>query len=116
MKYIKKYNESVDIDWEDIDEEEIFMDMVYSDEFTDFLIDNNAYDEYLHAMKRVKNCKTVDEINFRLRGVSKGSVIDKSFGWSGTPQGHGYWSRLHEKWNDLISIKRRRQDDENYEW
>ena len=123
MKYLKPYNESVDINWEDIDDEELSVDIIYDEDFTNFLVDNNAYDEYLHAMKKVNGCNSVDEINNKLRGFLKTRVIDGSFGWSTTPQGHEYWENLHDKWKKLKFppyggriVKLRDEESEYYKW
>jgi hypothetical protein len=32
--------------------------------------------------------------------------INHSFLWDKTPQGHKYWSKLHEKWNELYYRKK----------
>ena len=88
-------------------------------EFIKFLKNNNAYDEYLYAVRdKIKEYKDYDKIkplylyclinplvrpklNQIFQGKHPKDIIDRSFCWADTQQGHRFWEKLNDKWNDI---------------
>ena len=79
-------------------------------EFLLFLKKENAYEEYIKAIKQQRKSKfknwgnyinvlTIDSIKecFRSNGKIR-RLIDYSFHWSSTKEGHNFWSALDIKW------------------
>ena len=72
-------------------------DFITDDEFRDFLIDNDCYDEY------IENCKIKDNYyggilkNFDI--TAKQNYINHAFAWSRTPEKSRYWEVIYNKWN-----------------
>lgn len=66
-------------------------DFITDGRFRQFLIDNDAYDEYVdYCYIKVKN-------NFD-RYFGRG-IIDKSFLWDSTPSGHQFWENIQSEWH-----------------
>ena len=114
MKYLKLY-EDIDFsqdEW-DIEEEDPIKDMIYSEEFTKFLIDNDAYDKFkfealgiirdynLMSGDEYKEYSDIEKINEYIktypakslirRGVMDTIIRDKSDKFL-------YWINLNDKW------------------
>ena len=63
-----------------------------------FLIDNNAYYNYLYNLYQQNHLNNFDDVlNFFSRYIHKmGRVIDFSFIWSLTKEEDTYWLNLHK--------------------
>lgn len=85
--------------------------------FITFLKKENAYKEYLEAFRNAHrlschenwytaiNPLAYTKIRNRIdKGYIK-DIIDYSFCWDKTKQGHYFWRKLNRKWNDIISIE-----------
>jgi len=70
-------------------------DFITDDEFRQFLIDNDAYDEF------IKHSHIKDD--FREKFSSR--IIDHALIWDSTPSGSKYWNELNRKWNLIYSQK-----------
>ena len=95
MKYLKRYNES--IDWDDWEEEEnsIPDDFIGHEDFYNFLVDNDVLDTYLYNFKNDKHQKDFKKFINQVRDTH---LIDAAFTWSQTPEGNNYWYELNIKW------------------
>ena len=63
-------------------------------ELKEYLKTQGCLQEYLDNLKRKNNPK----IKLTLGTCSlKSKVLDKSFCWSNTSQGHFFWSKIHRK-------------------
>ncbi len=102
MKTFESFNEG--IKWyskgkfEPVEEIEtvVYDDFITDDEFRQFLIDNNCYDEYL------ENCGEDVKRDFDANG--RGAYISNGFGWNGKGKklSGNFWADLDEKWMRLI--------------
>ncbi len=83
-------------------------------EFLLFLKKENAYKEYIKAIKRQKkgefknlgnyiNVFTINSLKICFKSDSNiGNLIDNSFHWDATKEGHYFWSELDRKWCDKM--------------
>jgi hypothetical protein len=83
-------------------------------EFLFFLKKENAYKNYIKAIKEQRKKEFIDWENyinvltiksFRGRFVNSGNIghlIDNSFHWAATKEGHDFWSALNIKWYDKM--------------
>ncbi len=83
-------------------------------EFLFFLKKENAYKEYIKAIKQQRknefenwgnhiNVLTIKSIKSCFRNISYiGYLIDNSFQWISTEEGHNFWSALDEKWHNKM--------------
>jgi len=97
-----------DIDkiFEDWDEEEINIEIIFDKYFTNFLIDNNAYNNYITASGfGASSNKSVDKINKVLNNINELNIINHPFVWKFTPQKNDYWSKINKKWVMYICNK-----------
>ncbi len=62
--------------------------------FRTFLKENNALESYIHNFRINRK----DSYFFWHKEKDHSQFILAAFGWRGTPQGHDYWERLHNKW------------------
>lgn len=61
--------------------------------FRNFLIENHCLESYIQNMKNYKL--------FSAHIEAPRSLIIRAFSWTGTKEGHSYWSNRHSKWSDL---------------
>ncbi len=125
MKYIKKF-EGNKIRWykdgklelpkeyDIIDVPE--KDVIYCEEFTKFLIDNNAYDNYFDAIiSRIVSIgdtrSKIERINSiinnrttRIEEFMDDTIIDRTLSWDSTKQGHSYWANINKLWKDCVRL------------
>lgn len=66
--------------------------------FNEFLKTNNAFDAYYENINEGGSKQSDFVWRFFSRGHISG-IIDNSFIWSNTPQGHDYWSNLDRMWD-----------------
>lgn len=83
-------------------------------EFLLFLKKENAYKKYIKAIKQQKkgqfknlgnyiNVLTIDSLKGCFVYSSNiGYLIDSSFHWASTKEGHDFWSELDRKWHDKM--------------
>ena len=83
-------------------------------EFLFFLKKENAYKKYIKAIKQQKkeqfknwenyiNIFTINNFKGCFRSDSNiGNLIDYSFHWAITKEGHDFWSELDKKWRDKM--------------
>ena len=83
-------------------------------EFLFFLKKENAYKKYIKAIKQQKkgefnnfenyiNVLTISSLKRCFRnGSNIPYLIDSSFHWASTKEGHNFWSELDIKWNDKM--------------
>lgn len=83
-------------------------------EFLFFLKKENAYKKYIKAIKQQKkreiknwgnyiNVLTINSLKECFRNNSNiGYLIDCSFNWASTKEGHDFWSALDKKWCDKM--------------
>lgn len=73
-------------------------DFITDDEFREFLINNNCYEEYIEF------CHVRDSGRFErlLYNSERRSIIDNTLSWSSTKSGHNFWSNMNDKWNIII--------------
>jgi len=83
-------------------------------EFLLFLKKENAYKEYIKAIKQQKkvqfknwgneiNVLTIHHLEKCFRnGYGLGSLIDNAFHWDSTEEGFDFWSELDKKWRDKM--------------
>jgi len=94
MKYLKRYNE--DINW-DFDEEELPDEFIGHKDFYNFLKENGILNRYIENFeKRFSKFEKYDLKEF-LNNVHESEYID-SFLWRNTPARHTFWSKIHKKW------------------
>lgn len=78
-----------------------------------FLKENNALNGYRNAVKEYKRShfKTIENIinPFTIEPIKRlfnpeeyRELIDLSFYWRATPEGHEYWEKLDHKWREMI--------------
>lgn len=70
-------------------------DFITDENFRNFLIKNNCYDQY------IKNVSLVSRL--KLKKLKKGDYIRCAFAWSKTPEKHKYWRQINERWIDYLS-------------
>jgi hypothetical protein len=73
-----------------------YNDFITNDEFREFLIDNEAYDEF------IKYCNKNRNIFSKVWGERGFSIINICLHWASTPSGSKFWSKLNNKWNGII--------------
>lgn len=81
--------------------------------FLQYLKENNAYDKYKRAVRTQQNIKgwynhinplTISAIaNPSILSNEPNELINFSFNWTRTPEGHTYWSDLDVRWRTLMS-------------
>lgn len=83
-------------------------------EFLLFLKKENAHKEYIKAIKQQRksqfknwenyiNIFTINNLKECFRSNSNiGYLIDNSFHWASTKEGHDFWSALDIKWRDKM--------------
>lgn len=82
-------------------------------EFLLFLKENNALNGYQRAVREQKwpyfktienniNPFTIEPIRKLFNPKQYCKLIDMSFKWSLTPEGHTYWEELDRKWRRII--------------
>lgn len=83
-------------------------------EFLFFLKKENAYKEYIKAIKQQRkgviknwgnyiNVLTINSLRKCFKNNSNMAyLIDNSFHWASTKEGHDFWSALDKKWRDKI--------------
>jgi hypothetical protein len=83
-------------------------------EFLFFLKKENAYKKYIKAIKQQRksqfknwgnyiNIFTINSLRECLKNNSNiGYLIDNSFHWASTKEGHDFWSALDNKWHDKM--------------
>ena len=84
-------------------------------EFLFFLKKENVYKEYINAIKQQRKSQFKNWGNYiniltinSLRGCFKSNhsyiiyLIDESFHWASTKEGHDFWSALDKKWRDKM--------------
>lgn len=74
-------------------------------EFSNYLKKNRSYSSYCKNLRENNNpgmeaIRTVFGMvrYIKIRRGSISGIIDKSFTWSNTQQGHGHWSALNDGW------------------
>ena len=73
-----------------------------------FLIDNNAYYNYLDNLYKENHLNNLDDVsNFFSRHIHEiYSFIDFSFVWSHTKEGIDYWHNLYDKAINNLILKK----------
>lgn len=83
-------------------------------EFLLFLKKENVYEQYIKIIKIQRksefknlenyiNVLTINSLKECFRNNSNiGFLIDKSFHWAATKEGHDFWSALDTKWHDKM--------------
>lgn len=82
-------------------------------EFLLFLKENNALNGYQNAVRRQKqsyfktienkiNPFTIEPIKVLFNSKQYCELINKAFHWASTPEHHGYWEKLDNKWRRII--------------
>lgn len=82
-------------------------------EFLFFLKKENAYKKYIKAIKQQRKKEFINWENYiniltikTFKGVFTNSsvvyLIDYSFHWASTKEGHDFWSALDQKWRDKM--------------
>ena len=83
-------------------------------EFLFFLKKENAYKKYIKAIKQQKkreiknwgnyiNVLTINSLKeCFIKNSNIGYLIDCSFHWASTKEGHDFWSALDKKWHDKM--------------
>lgn len=71
-------------------EKQMYNDVITDDDFRDFLIDNNAYDEFIEYQ------------NQPFSQLKKENYIEGAFRWAGTKSGEAYWDILNGKWRKQL--------------
>jgi len=102
MKYIKLFEK---IDWEDWEYEEKDPDnkTIGNEHFTQFLIDNDAYDEFVMDIYKRHSTETIEEINkliktrYQDKGRNMSEIIDDLLDWENTGRWK-FWETLHYRW------------------
>ena len=70
------------------------------EKFCNFLLDNDIYYLYYKNLHRAEQ----DITDHRPHGFSDVSYwIDGAFNWSKTEQGHDFWNRFSEEWQELLN-------------
>lgn len=114
MKFIK-YFEDKDV-WEEYWEEDDDKNIIFNKEFTDFLIDNNAYDKFIYTITQ-QQLKVKGKSNMALLNVEEvNKIVKKIIGNRSSafiiyftiikPSRNKsvitiYWNNLHKKWYKL---------------
>lgn len=62
--------------------------------FLNFLNEHKALENFMNNIKRDSN------MTLYLMPSYYYDIIDLSFTWSNTPQGHDYWKKINKKWRD----------------
>ena len=87
--------------------------------FTTFLNDCKAYKKYeIVLAKKSTGPKTLTAfVNYMYDcGYTPDALIDQSFTWSNTPQGHEYWSTMESKWGVFLRKNIENRVDYNSIW
>jgi len=82
-------------------------------EFLFFLKKENAYKEYIKAIKQQRknqfvnwgnyiNIFTINSLKGCFNNIDIAYLIDVSFRWASTKEGHDFWSALDKKWRDKM--------------
>lgn len=73
--------------------------------FTKFLLDNNAYSQFITNLLEIEN-KTFDEYIDNLKVPyycnKEEELINYAFAWGGTSEDFWYWSKLDTKWRKVL--------------
>jgi hypothetical protein len=92
-------NGKLGMNHEPLEKAKSYDDFITNDTFRQFLIDNNAYQEYVdYTCYSVRN-------NFRY-GFDK-NIITSSFEWANTPSGVFFWDKLDDKWRKIYNVRRK---------
>lgn len=75
------------------------------EEFLIFLIEKEILHYYISALKKSKKLNK-DTIHHNILTGNVKGWINKSFNWSGTPQGHNYWALMSEEWQKRVDTLR----------
>jgi hypothetical protein len=72
-----------------------------------FLIDNNAYHNYLYNLYQENHLNNLDDVsNFFSRHIHEiYSFIEFSFVWSHTKEGFDYWKKLNDKYLQILKTR-----------
>lgn len=78
-------------------------------QFIRFLKDNDVFKQYMFTTKNAKgqwfeNRKFSDRY-FEIFQECFEDIIDMSFCWAATKEGHEFWLNLHKKWKYDVSTK-----------
>ena len=84
-------------------------------QFIRFLKENNSLEYFCDNVKE-QNGKQQDKktllLSMREKRTTQNityyliNIIDRSFYWARTPQGHEYWKRLNERWRQSFTISK----------
>ena len=86
-------------------------DIIFNEDFTNFLIENGAYENFLKETLKYKKLKNLEELNTYLRLKHKNNafptnIIDNSMLWADTQQKDAYWSKLDDMWKNKCKVLR----------
>ena len=107
---IKKYNQYIKENWNDDDDleeenEEDYEDFITNDEFRQFLIDNNCYDQYIkncyNSLLRINDFDITLNFN-KIEKRNREGYISNAFVWEYSPEGENYWENLDDLWNEKL--------------
>lgn len=68
--------------------------------FYKFLRKEKIYDAFVHNFERYKGTPFSINTLRNLKYYDLSNIIDESFQWSLTPQGHAFWSKKNYQWYD----------------
>ena len=82
-------------------------DFIVMDEFRDFLMDNNAYEQYLdNCFEKPYYKDWIENIDKHTKQNPAG-LINNAFTWAATKQGGQFWTNLSNKWmKEIQKIKK----------
>ena len=80
--------------------------MTYTQLFIRFLKQNNAYHLFLYNIcNRKENSKLYNLYDFKsINNVLVLNFLVNPFIWNKTKQGHMFWAKLYDKWNNAIRV------------
>jgi len=84
--------------------DDVKADVIGNIYFTEFLLLNGAYDNYINEISKSKNLGTVQKINDYLKKqyYDLNAIINSTLTWDNTAQGFSYWEKLNDLWNDEV--------------
>ena len=70
------------------------------EKFIQFLVENDAYEQYMQNFLNFGRSKPFDEWFEQLENKMDG--ICSCFMWQDTPEGHEFWENLNRKWIKFV--------------
>lgn len=88
------------------------------DKFFNFLDEHNCREEYLHNLDNHSYNESVQQLSDSMSKLKEliinyqdgYDLINASYCWADTEQGHDFWWKLDDEWNEIVSNQHEREE------